>query len=107
MIPDVSMPCATCGNQSTISCEACSCVQYCSQACQNQNLHEHRQRRGGLLENLMERIAETLQLVFYVFPECAYDLPISSIGKGPDVVMISEGPRDLQTTCQPLFLFPT
>jgi hypothetical protein len=107
MVPDTSKPCATCGKQRTMSCEACSCVQYCGQVCLNQNLHEHREKCESILEELLERIGETLQQVLYVFSKRIYTLPVSSMCKELDAVMILEGLRDLQTMCQVLFPFPT
>jgi hypothetical protein len=61
----------------------------------------------GLLQKLVDRIGETFQEIFYVFAERAYNVNVSSIAKGNDAIMISEGLNDLRISRQALFAFPS
>ncbi|KAH4168215.1 hypothetical protein HBH43_120970 [Parastagonospora nodorum] len=106
MNPNAPKPCATCGDEGKITCPACSMVPYCSEICRARSLYQHKTHCEGLLQQLVERLGEILREIFYVFSERAYTLKISSIAKGSDVVMVSEGSNNLRVSNQALFPFP-
>lgn len=79
---------------------------YCCEMCRNRNLFQHKTHCESLLQALVERVGEIFQEIFFVFSERAYTLNISSIAKGNDIAMVSEGSNNVRLSRQALFAFP-
>jgi hypothetical protein len=81
-------------------------VPYCSEMCRTRNLFQHKTHCESQLQQLVERVGEVLRELFYVFSERAFTLKISSLAKGSDIVMVSEGSNNVRVSGQALFAFP-
>lgn len=106
MNPNAPKPCATCGKEGKFTCPVCSMAIYCCEICRTRNLFQHKIHCESLLQQLVERVGEILQEIFYVFSERAHTLNISSIAKGNDIAMVSEGSNNVRLSRQTLFAFP-
>lgn len=81
-------------------------VCYCSKACQDKDLFQHKKDCEGLLRELVERAGKTLREMFYVFAEGTFDTSVVNVTKEPDGILVFERPNDVRQTGQVLFEFP-
>lgn len=108
MSPTLQENCANCGRSgATFRCVACTMVSYCDKYCEKAALSRHKGHCGNLVKKLIDRIGDTVQKVFQVFSEKAFEINVQNIVTMGNTIIVHEMANNVAATGRALFDFPS